>query len=171
VLTMMDISPLLTVLLFRLAFTASRRSRERKGGFMLLKLPRLLRRAPAPSLKLAGLVTPPGPIVTPAPLVRKPLCTECVFAHVVRGFEPAEELILCGYAFPPREILFVVRECTDYRPKRSMTKRESIAEWEMRAGVPRKEKTGFRVVIATSEDKNKEVLVADSPNQGHGSAS
>jgi hypothetical protein len=160
VLTMMDISPLLTVLLFRLAFTASRRSRERKGGFMLLKLPRLLRRAPAPSLKLAGLVTPPVPIVTPAPLVRKLLCTECVFAHVVRGFEPAEELILCGYAFPPREILFVVRECTDYRPKRSMTKKESIAETATRTDVSGKQQAGFRVVIATSGDEKKEVLVA-----------
>jgi hypothetical protein len=159
---MMDISPLLTVLLFRLAFTAFRRSRGRKGGPMLINLPRLLRRTPAPSLKLAGLVTPPVPIVTPpAPLVRKPLCTDCVFAHVVRGFEPAEELILCGYAFPPREILFLVRECTDYRPKRSITKKESIAETEMCADVLRKEKAGFQVVIATNEDEKKEVLVAD----------
>lgn len=161
-LTMMDISPLLTVLLFRLAFTAFRRSRERKGGLMLIKLPRLLRRAPAPSLKLAGLMTPPAPTgAAPLPPVRRPLCTECVFAHVVRGFEPAEELILCGYAFPPREILFLVRECTDYRPKRSMTKKESIAETATRTDVSRKEKAGFRVVIATSEDEKKEVLVAD----------
>jgi hypothetical protein len=162
VLTMMDISPLLTVLLFRLAFAAFRRSRERKGGLMLIKLPRLLRRESAPALKLAGLVTPlASTVATPAPPVRKPLCRECVFAHVVRGFEPAEELILCGYAFPPREILFLVRECTDYRPKRSTTKKESIAETAMSTDVSRKEKAGFRTLIATNEDEKKEALVAD----------
>jgi len=161
VLTMMDISPLLTVLLFRLAFTAFRRSRERKGGFMLIKLSRLLRRTPAPSLKLAGLVTPLAPIMTPpAPPVRKPLCTECVFAHVVRGFEPAEELVLCGYAFPPREIPFLVRECTDFGPNRKMSMKEGIEERDMRTDVPRKEKVGFRTVTSTSEDENREVLVA-----------
>jgi hypothetical protein len=52
------------------------------------------------------------------PVVRKSLCTGCVFSHIVRGFEPLEELILCGFAFPPREISFPVRECTDFRPER-----------------------------------------------------
>jgi len=51
-------------------------------------------------------------------VVRKTLCTACVYSHVVRGYEKHEELILCGYAFPPREILFPVRECTDFRTER-----------------------------------------------------
>ena len=51
------------------------------------------------------------------PVVRKGLCTKCVFAHIVRGYLPGEELIVCGYAFPPREVLFPVRECTDFRKK------------------------------------------------------
>jgi len=52
------------------------------------------------------------------PVVRKSLCTECNFSHIARGFEPLEELILCGFAFPPREISFAVGECTDFRPER-----------------------------------------------------
>lgn len=51
-------------------------------------------------------------------VVRKTLCTACVYSHVVRGYEKHEELILCGYAFPPRDILFPVRECTDFRAER-----------------------------------------------------
>jgi hypothetical protein len=54
-------------------------------------------------------------------VVRKTLCTACVFSHVVRGYEKREELVLCGYAFPPREILFAVRECTDFRVERDLT--------------------------------------------------
>jgi len=53
-------------------------------------------------------------------VVRKTLCTACVFSHVVRGYQKHEELVLCGYAFPPREILFAVRECTDFRVEREV---------------------------------------------------
>ena len=54
-------------------------------------------------------------------VVRKTLCTACEYSHVVRGHEKHEEMILCGYAFPPREILFPVRECTDFRAERGTT--------------------------------------------------
>jgi len=54
-------------------------------------------------------------------VVRKSLCAACEFSHVVRGYEKHEELILCGYAFPPREILFPVRECTDFRAEREVS--------------------------------------------------
>ena len=54
-------------------------------------------------------------------VVRKTLCTACVYSHVVRGYEKHEELIFCGYAFPPREILFPVRECTDFRAGRELS--------------------------------------------------
>jgi len=57
-------------------------------------------------------------------VVRKTLCTACVFSHVVRGHE---ERILCGYAFPPRESLFAVRECTDPRVERESTL--ALAVW------------------------------------------
>ena len=61
----------------------------------------------------------PRPItvaVTPAP--PKSLCHECVYSHIVRGFEPNEELITCGFGFPPRDIYFPVRSCTDFRKPR-----------------------------------------------------
>jgi hypothetical protein len=50
--------------------------------------------------------------------VPKTLCVGCIYSHIVRGFEPHEEIIFCGYAFPPREMLFPVRECTDFRAER-----------------------------------------------------
>ncbi len=61
-------------------------------------------------------------------VVRKTLCTACVFSHVVRGYEKHEELILCGYAFPPREIVFPVRECTDFRAEREVQMALAAAE-------------------------------------------
>jgi hypothetical protein len=45
------------------------------------------------------------------------LCSSCRFSHVVRGFN-REELIFCGYTFPLREVLFAVKECTDFRSER-----------------------------------------------------
>jgi hypothetical protein len=57
------------------------------------------------------------PAATPI-VARKTLCAACVFSHVVRGCAKHEELILCGYVFPPREIPFPVRECADFRAER-----------------------------------------------------
>lgn len=48
---------------------------------------------------------------------RKSLCIECRFSQVLRGFEPDEQSIVCNYAYP-RDVLMVVRECSDYKPKR-----------------------------------------------------
>jgi hypothetical protein len=92
----------LTILLIRLLPQLVKlgllRWKARKGGSQMI------------TLKL-----PAAPIV-----VRKSLCAACAFSHVVRGYEKHEELILCGYSFPPREILFPVRECTDFRAEREM---------------------------------------------------
>jgi hypothetical protein len=44
------------------------------------------------------------------------------------GYEPCEVLIACGYAFPPREVPFPVRECTDYKPKRKRSGVEIASE-------------------------------------------
>jgi hypothetical protein len=49
---------------------------------------------------------------------RESLCASCALAHIVRGYERGEEVVLCGYIFPPREVLFAVRECTDHKLKR-----------------------------------------------------
>jgi hypothetical protein len=142
---------MLAVLLFRVALVALWHSTQQKGGLTVLKLTRLFQRAPAPTLKLAAAVAPPP--------VRQSLCTECVYAHVARAYEPGEEIVLCGYAFPPRDILFPVRECTDFRPKRATNGTVSMAEAVVCLDVPRKEKAGFRFVIAAGEDENENVLV------------
>jgi len=57
-----------------------------------------------------------------------PLCYGCVYAHMIRGDAPMEELIACGYVFPMRETPFRVLECTDYRPKRERNRVEIANE-------------------------------------------
>jgi hypothetical protein len=79
-----------------------------------LKLPRLTVSVP-PVLAVAPMA---GPVIPPAPMPRASLCAGCVYAHIVRGYEPGEQMTFCGYAYPQREIVFPVRECTDYKPKR-----------------------------------------------------
>jgi len=56
-----------------------------------------------------------------APVVQKSLCASCALSHIVRGYGPNEEQILCAYVFPPREIAFAVKACTDYRARRELT--------------------------------------------------
>jgi hypothetical protein len=89
-----------------------------------LKLPRLTVSVP-PVLAVAPVA---GPAMPPAPMPRSSLCAGCVYAHIVRGYEPGEQMIFCGYAYPQREILFPVRECTDYKPKRERDGAEKALE-------------------------------------------
>jgi hypothetical protein len=63
-----------------------------------------------------------------APVPRPTLCAGCVYAHIVQGYQSGERLIFCGYAYSQREILFPVRECTDYRPKRERNDAEKAIE-------------------------------------------
>lgn len=79
---------------------------------ILLKLPRPIAITP-----IAVETTPP-----------KSLCVDCVYSHIVRGFEPNEELITCGFGFPPRDIYFPVRSCTDFRKQRD-TFNSDVAEF------------------------------------------
>ena len=69
------------------------------------------RRAWASPLLVMGIARWGGP-------PRPPICAGCAFAHIVRGVLRQDERIFCGYIFPPREHPFVVRECTDFRPRR-----------------------------------------------------
>jgi hypothetical protein len=94
----------------RVAIVIFRDRRVRKGGapeMIALNIPRV---APAP---------PPAPTS---------LCASCAFAHIVRGYQAGEVIVVCGYAFPPRDILFAVRECTDYKPKRERSGAEITTE-------------------------------------------
>lgn len=81
---------------------------------------------------------------------RKSLCATCVYSHVVQGYERGEEITACGYSFPPRDILFAVRECTDHKPKRKRSDAE-IAD-EGAVGFPPLEVKAddFRVAAAAS---------------------
>jgi hypothetical protein len=87
-------------------------ARSKKGGtaMILLKIPR-----------------PVAVDVAVAPAPPKSLCYECVYSRIVRGFEPNEELITCGFGFPPRDIYFAVRSCTDFR-KQPDTFTSDVAE-------------------------------------------
>jgi|HubBroStandDraft_1064217.scaffolds.fasta_scaffold04340_5 hypothetical protein len=94
----------------RVAIVIFRDRRARKGGaanMIKLNIPRAVATA------------------SPVPLS---LCASCAFAHIVRGYLAGEEIIVCGYAFPPRDILFAVRECTDYKPKRERSGVEIATE-------------------------------------------
>src|SRR5262249_17827329 len=70
---------------------------------------------------MIALRIPMGSRIPPLP---ETLCNYCVYAHILRGYEMVEEFVACGYMFPAREILFRVRECTDYRPKRERNRVE-----------------------------------------------
>lgn len=59
-----------------------------------------------------------GPLRT---VPRSTLCTRCMFSHIVAGYEPQERIVFCGYAFPLREVLFPVKECTDFRTERPVS--------------------------------------------------
>lgn len=63
----------------------------------------------------------------PAP-PRESLCHSCALAHIVRGYERDEEVVMCGYAFPPRAVFFAVRECTDHKLKRERSGAEIASE-------------------------------------------
>lgn len=116
------ISPVLLFLLIRLGLSNLRARHPGKGGPKLIQLSSLRRRRN----DLAALHVPSLTSALPGP--RKSLCTACVYAHVVRGYEPCEVLIVCGYGFPPREVLFPARECTDYKPKRKRSGVEIASE-------------------------------------------
>jgi hypothetical protein len=59
---------------------------------------------------------------------RESLCNTCALAHIVQGYERDEEVVMCGYAFPPRAVLFAVRECTDHKLKRERSSAEIASE-------------------------------------------
>jgi hypothetical protein len=89
-----------------------------------LKFARLTVTAP----KVPAVVPVAEPVTPPASVPRASLCAGCVYAHIVRGYEPGEQMIFFGFAYSQREILFPVRQCTDYRPKRERDGAEKAVE-------------------------------------------
>ena len=114
----------------RVAIASFRNRRARKaGGPNMLKL----------NLPRAVAVPPPAPVS---------LCASCAFAHVVRGYLAAQELVVCGYAFPSREVLFAVRECTDHKPKRERSGVEIACEGTVCSPSLELQADNFRVAAA-----------------------
>jgi hypothetical protein len=114
----------------RTATVIFRDRRARKGGAPNMIKLNISRAVPAP---------PPVPVS---------LCASCAFAHIVRGYLPGEVIVGCGYAFPPRDILFAVRECTDYKPKRERSDAEIATEDAVCSPPLELQATNFRVAVA-----------------------
>lgn len=62
-------------------------------------------------------VPTPAPPALPA-IARESLCDVCSFSRTVLGYEAGDVLVTCAYAFPPQNIPFPVRNCTDFKAKR-----------------------------------------------------
>jgi hypothetical protein len=116
------IAPVLVFLFVRLVLVLLKSWLTGKGGPQLitLNLPRLRGAKRAETHVVSPAIAAPSP--------RNSLCAACVYAHVVQGYEPFEVLIACGYAFPPQEVPFPVRECSDYKPKRKRSGVEIASE-------------------------------------------
>jgi hypothetical protein len=81
---------------------------------------------------------------------RTSLCTNCIYAHIVRGYEKGEEFVTCGYAFPPRDVLVAVRECSDYKAKRERIDVEVAVEGAVSSPPLEELAADFRVAAAVS---------------------
>lgn len=68
-------------------------------------------------LKLRA-VAPVAPAPAPAAVrAVETLCRRCALAHVTRGHNAGEEVILCGLGGWLRDLPFPVARCTDYRER------------------------------------------------------
>jgi hypothetical protein len=103
---------------------------RKRGGCKMIKL----------NIPRAVAIAPPAPVS---------LCASCAFAHIVRGYRAGEEIVVCGYAFPPRDILFAVRECTDYKPKRECSGAEIAIEGAVCSPPLELQAANFRAAAAT----------------------
>ncbi len=68
----------------------------------------------------------PEPVVVP-----EPLCRSCAVAHIAKGHNDGQEILLCGLGGWLRELPFPVARCTDYRER---SKRSAGAAGFGRAG-------------------------------------
>jgi hypothetical protein len=114
----------------RVAIVIFRDRRARKGGAPKMTILNIPRAAPAP---------PSAPVS---------LCASCAFAHIVRGYQAGAVIVVCGYAFPPRDIVFAVRECTDYKPKRERSGAEIACEDAVCSPPLELQAANFRVAVA-----------------------
>jgi hypothetical protein len=119
-----------TYLLIRIVAPGLRELVARRKGepaMNMLKIPAASAVEPpaVPSEPTADVAVPAD---VPAVILPATLCYECLYAHIVKGYNRSEELIACGYAFPMREVPFRVHECSDYKPKRERNRVEIANE-------------------------------------------
>jgi hypothetical protein len=98
-------------------------------------------------LELGGLQNPPASSVNKN---RISLCLNCRYVQLVRGYLAGEESITCGYAFPPHAMPFVVRECSDFKPKRERIDVEIAIEGAVSSPPLEEMAADFRVAAAVS---------------------
>jgi hypothetical protein len=49
------------------------------------------------------------------PLHGESLCKTCQWAHMIRGYRESQEIIICTYVDPNRDLMFAVSECSHFR--------------------------------------------------------
>lgn len=49
------------------------------------------------------------------PLQGESLCKACQWVHMIRGYRESQEVIICTYLDPSREVTFAVYECSHFR--------------------------------------------------------
>jgi hypothetical protein len=49
------------------------------------------------------------------PLHGESLCKTCQWVHLIRGYRESQEVIICTYVDPSREVKFAVCECSHFR--------------------------------------------------------
>jgi hypothetical protein len=119
-------------------FRAVRAVQPPRRGMIQLNLPRAYGGLPA------GEAAP----------ARESLCDSCALAHIVRGYNLAEAMVTCGYVFPPREVLFAVRECTDHKPKRVRSGAEIVREGAVTFPPLELQAADFRAAVAARESRH-----------------
>jgi hypothetical protein len=49
------------------------------------------------------------------PLHGESICKTCQWVHMIRGYRESQEVIVCTYVDPNREVTFAVCECSHFR--------------------------------------------------------
>jgi hypothetical protein len=49
------------------------------------------------------------------PLHGESICKTCQWVHMIRGYRESQEVIICTYIDPNREVTFAVCECSHFR--------------------------------------------------------
>jgi hypothetical protein len=89
------------------------------------------------------------------PLYGASLCQTCDCALIIKGYREGEHTIICQSAWPSRQILYPVRECTGYvaNGRESLCEMRKIA-WEL---LPRGPKGQAGFAGPPTQEKDEEI--------------